>query len=196
LDNENQLQASDPWADAENRYRPEQEVQGVVTRVTQFGVFVQLEPGIEGVIYGFEFGLGNTALARYTPGQELHLYVKTVDASRKRLELSPRQEVIPGLFTDRSLPIELQRQKRPVGLPDLEQLPMPVDLPDLEQLPMPEMLFKEHEQSCPTCRKSVQPAWKYCVYCGGSLRRQCSACGNVQPDLPGARFCYACGKGL
>jgi ribosomal protein S1 len=184
LDNENQPRENDPWAEAESRYQPEQEVQGIVTRVTQLGVFVQLEPGIEGIMYGFELGPGNTALARYRPGQEIRLYVQTVDANRKRLELTPRQEHIPGLLADQALPVELQRQKRPVNLPDLAEFPLP------------EMLFKADEQNCPTCHQAVQRSWKYCVYCGGSLRRQCAACGNIQPDLPAARFCYECGKPL
>src|SRR5262245_3735367 len=40
--------ARDPWLDAAERYRAGQRVRGVVKRTEPFGVFVELEPGIEG----------------------------------------------------------------------------------------------------------------------------------------------------
>jgi len=45
-----QLQA-DPWSGAESRYVSGAEVKGKVLRTTNFGAFVELEPGIEGLIH-------------------------------------------------------------------------------------------------------------------------------------------------
>ena len=95
------------WAHAEQRYQAGQEVQGVVTRVAQFGVFVQIEPDIEGVIYMFELGSGPSAIAAFTPGQRLQLYVRNIDASRKRLELSLSNDPTPGLLDERIVPPEI-----------------------------------------------------------------------------------------
>lgn len=41
----------DPWDDVEKKYKPESKVKGKVVKVSDFGVFVQLEPGIEGLIH-------------------------------------------------------------------------------------------------------------------------------------------------
>lgn len=41
----------DPWDTAQSRFKVGDRVRGVVTRVTEFGAFVELEPGIEGLIH-------------------------------------------------------------------------------------------------------------------------------------------------
>ena len=103
----------DPWIDAEQRYTPGQEISATVTSVTHFGVFAQVEPGLEGVIYSFELG---SKVAHYAPGHELILYVKSIDAYRKRLELSPQAQSMAGLLTSSTLPADLQA---------LHELPLP-----------------------------------------------------------------------
>lgn len=42
---------SDPWAEAAKHFRHDQKVLGIVSKVADFGVFVKLEPGIEGLIH-------------------------------------------------------------------------------------------------------------------------------------------------
>lgn len=179
---DDQQRLANAWASAEAHYQPGQEVRGTVTRVAQFGVFVQVEPGIEGIVYAFELGQGPSALVGFAPGQEMHLYVKSIDASRKRLELSLENEPMPGLIGERELPPVARRQPLP------DKLPRPKP-----QLP-PETPGQQNESTCPTCQRAIQHAWKYCVYCGGSLRRHCPICGAAQPDLPDARYCCECGQ--
>lgn len=162
----------------EKRYQIGQQVHGAVTRVAQFGVFVQLEPGLEGILYTFEVGPG--ALTGLTPGQDVQLYVKDVDVRKRRLELSPEPEPLPGLVSEREVPAQVRRQVPGPRLP-----PVP-----LETVGAPGTL------SCPTCLQPVQFTWKYCVYCAGALQHRCPACGTAQPDLPGARYCCECGRSL
>ncbi len=176
-----------PWHDAEARYQPGQEVRGSVTRVTHFGIFVQVEPGLAGVIYTFELGPSPAAVAAFVPGQELCAYVKGIDVGRKRLELSLGQQSAPGLLEERALPVERRRGKSPDELS--WSTPQPQVLSHLLDAP-PE----RRERICPTCQRPTQNGWKYCVYCGGSLRRHCPLCGSVQPDLPDARYCCECGN--
>lgn len=165
-------QPSDAWADADVRYQPGQEVHGVVTRVAHFGLFVQLEPGIEGIVYTFELGPG--APTGFLPGQQVQLYVKDVDARKRRLELSPQPQLPPGLVREQEVPAQVRRA-------------VPVSAPG-EPAP--------GAQLCPTCQRPVQVTWKYCVYCAGALQRRCPACGTVQPDLAGARYCCECATQL
>jgi predicted RNA-binding protein with RPS1 domain len=179
-----QYAGSNPWIDAEARYQPGQAVRGTITRVTQFGVFVQLEPGVEGILYAFELGQGPSALIGFVPGQEVQLYVRTIEVSKKRLELSLQNHPVPGLLEGNEVPAHVRRNKQSEEL----SWPMPFLLPGAQT--------GGDERCCPTCQRVIQAVWKYCVYCGGSLYRYCSACGATQPDLPGAHYCCECGKPL
>lgn len=170
-----------PWLDADVRYQPGQQVEGMVTRIAPFGVFVQVEPGLEGVIYTFELGKGPSALAGLTSGQKMLLYIKSVDKARKRLELSLHTDAIPGLLKESEVPLALLRSKLPA-----EEQPGEIPLPQLAR----------DERLCPACLRAIQSGWKYCVYCGGGLRRHCPACDCEQPELPGACYCYECGHFL
>ena len=172
------------WANAETRYQAGQAVQGVVTRVAQFGVFVQVEPGIEGILYAFELGQGAGAMAAFAPGQVVQLYVKAIEARKKRLELSLENQPMPGLLAEHEMPPAARRKTRTRS----DALPQPV------QLLFPEIPARPNESGCPTCQRPVQASWKYCVYCGGTLQSRCPACGTIQPDLPEARYCCECGE--
>ena len=83
----------EPWSVVEERYHPDQLVQGVVTRVVDFGAFVKLEDGIEGLIHRSE--LADVAPARPSDlvqeGQLLLLRVIRIDTQRRRIGLSLRQ---------------------------------------------------------------------------------------------------------
>jgi small subunit ribosomal protein S1 len=52
-----QLQA-EPWATAPDRLKVGERVKGAVTRVTDFGAFVEIEPGVEGLIHISEMSWG------------------------------------------------------------------------------------------------------------------------------------------
>src|SRR5713226_3299587 len=110
---------TNPWSNVEDRYQPGQQITGKVTRLTHFGLFVEVEPGLEGIVYTFELGQRPSALASFAPDQQLQLYVKSIDVARKRLELSPHQE--QGLLTTHNLPLETP-------------LPLTNNKPDLLQL--------------------------------------------------------------
>jgi small subunit ribosomal protein S1 len=84
-----QLQKN-PWRDIESRYAPNSVVHGTVTKTTDFGAFVQLEPGVEGLVHISE--LDHRRVNRVTDvlnqGQEIDAQVLSVDTDRKRIALS------------------------------------------------------------------------------------------------------------
>jgi hypothetical protein len=178
------------WADAEQRYQAGQEVSGIVTRIAQFGVFVQVEPGVEGILYAFELGSGPAVLAGFTPGQEMTLYVKNIDVSRKRLELCLHNDPVPGPVDELTLPpLPFEGRQKRSGQFNAQSWPLLPSLPDLSADPQ-----SADHPDCPACQRAVQAGWKFCVFCGGTLQRRCSTCGSLQPDLPDARYCYECGQ--
>lgn len=80
----------DPWEDVEHRYPKGALVEGVVTNVTDFGAFVQLEPGIEGLVHVSELSWERVAHPKdvVQPGQKVRAMVLKVDAQNRRISLS------------------------------------------------------------------------------------------------------------
>lgn len=79
-----------PWDLAASNYSQGQSVSGKVTRTTDFGAFVELEPGIEGMVHISE--LDYKRVIRVTDvvsaGQTLELQVQSVDPIKHRISLS------------------------------------------------------------------------------------------------------------
>ncbi len=79
-----------PWDLAASNYFQGQTVSGTVTRTTDFGAFVQLEPGIEGMVHISE--LDHKRVIRVsdvvTTGQSLEVQVQSVDPVKHRISLS------------------------------------------------------------------------------------------------------------
>ena len=73
----------DPWEEVTDKYKPETRVSGKVTRMSDFGAFVQLEPGIEGLVHLTKIPPGT----RLSEGQEIDVYVEEVDAKARKLSL-------------------------------------------------------------------------------------------------------------
>ncbi len=85
-----ELASGDPWLDAASRYPTGTMVDGVVERTAAFGVFVELEPGLTGLIPASESDLprGADLTKTFAPGTKVAASVLTVDPARKRISLS------------------------------------------------------------------------------------------------------------
>ena len=82
-----------PWDSAANRYTPETVISGLVTRVTDFGAFIELEPGIEGLVHisELDYKRVNKVTDVCRVGQEVTAKVLDFDQNRKRVSLSLKQ---------------------------------------------------------------------------------------------------------
>jgi small subunit ribosomal protein S1 len=80
----------DPWERVDMRYQDGQVVDGVVEHGVDFGVFVELEPGLSALIPASETGLPREADPRtsFEPGQKVQAKILSVDPSRRRMSLS------------------------------------------------------------------------------------------------------------
>jgi small subunit ribosomal protein S1 len=82
--------ADNPWAHAAGKYPPRSTVQGTVTRLMDFGAFVRLESGIEGLIHISELSHRRVFRAGdiLQEGQQVEVLVLSVDATGQRISLS------------------------------------------------------------------------------------------------------------
>lgn len=82
--------SDNPWANAEAKFAKGSTFTGKVTRTEQFGAFVELEPGVEGLVHISE--LDYRRVGRVTDvlnvGQMTDVQVLEVDPGRKRISLS------------------------------------------------------------------------------------------------------------
>lgn len=73
----------DPWISAEEKYQKEQKLKGKVVRKSGFGVFVELEPGIEGLVH----------MTKIPPdkdikkGDEIEVYIEEINAPERKISL-------------------------------------------------------------------------------------------------------------
>ena len=84
--------ADDPWSTVEATFKAGQLRTGRVTRVAQFGVFVELSPGIEGLIPLSETDVARDADVKraFPAGMEVEVVVLEVDGTARRIGLSSK----------------------------------------------------------------------------------------------------------
>jgi len=82
----------DPWAGIEKRFRKGDLVKGKVTRVADFGAFVEIADGIEGLVHVSEISREKieSPAAVLKPGDEVGAVVLGVDRANKKVSLSMR----------------------------------------------------------------------------------------------------------
>ena len=80
----------DPWSDIPARYRPGTRVRGKVSSVTDFGIFLELEEGIEGLVHVSELSYEKLATPKgfANVGDELDAVVLSVDTGERKIGLS------------------------------------------------------------------------------------------------------------
>ena len=84
----------DPWAtDIPNRYQPGQLVKGKVTKITNFGVFVGLEDGLEGLLHISELADHKVENPEdvVKVGDEIEVKILRVDADERKIGLSRKR---------------------------------------------------------------------------------------------------------
>ena len=84
----------DPWQDISQRYPVNSKITGRVTNITDYGCFVEIEEGIEGLVHVSEMDWTNKNVNPNKVihlGQEVEVMVLDVDAERRRISLGVKQ---------------------------------------------------------------------------------------------------------
>ena len=100
----------DPWTDIAQKYQAGQKVTGKVSSLTDFGAFVELEKGVEGLVHISDLTWSRKLVHPkkvLTPGQEVVVTILDVNPTTKRISL--------GLKQASPHPLETFRQKHGVG---------------------------------------------------------------------------------
>src|SRR5208337_2211729 len=83
-----------PWDGVAEKYKAGERIRGTVTRVAEFGAFVELEPGIEGLIHVSEMSWGKKMRSASTlvkPGEIVDAVILGVNTAERRMSLGLKQ---------------------------------------------------------------------------------------------------------
>jgi small subunit ribosomal protein S1 len=84
----------DPWASVVERYTPGTKLTGKIMGLTDYGAFVEVEPGIEGLVHVSEMGWSKRKVHPskiVTVGDEVNVVVLGVDSKERRISLGMKQ---------------------------------------------------------------------------------------------------------
>ncbi|HEV2324978.1 MAG TPA: S1 RNA-binding domain-containing protein, partial [Terracidiphilus sp.] len=104
----------EPWQTIPERYQQGQRVSGAVTRVTDFGAFVELEPGVEGMIHISEMSWAKKVRHPsdlLKPGDRVDAVILSIKPEERRIALGLKQTLAdPWLDAQRKFPVGSQIQ--------------------------------------------------------------------------------------
>lgn len=88
---------ADPWDSAKDKYKPGSRYTGEVVRLTNFGAFVSLEPGLDGLIHISDLEKDSRDYPeqkqkKLKPGDRISVEINSVDADKKRISLKPADD--------------------------------------------------------------------------------------------------------
>jgi len=84
----------DPWQGIEKRYPPKSRVFGSISNILDYGIFVEIEAGVEGLVHVSEMDWRNKNIVpakAYQEQQEVEVMVLEIDESKRRLSLGIKQ---------------------------------------------------------------------------------------------------------
>src|SRR5579885_431776 len=83
-----------PWEEFAQNYQKGDRVKGQIKSITDFGIFIGLDGGIDGLVHLSDLDWnepGESAVRRYSKGQEVEAVVLAIDAARERISLGIKQ---------------------------------------------------------------------------------------------------------
>ena len=85
---------SNPWSDFESNKKKGDKVSGTIKSITDFGIFIGLEGGIDGLVHLSDISWhddGDEAVRNYKKGDEVETAVLSIDSERERISLGIKQ---------------------------------------------------------------------------------------------------------
>ena len=83
-----------PWEEFSSKHEKNDRTTGVIKSITDFGIFIGLEGGIDGLVHLSDLAwddVGEDAVRNYKKGDEIEAVVLAVDAERERISLGVKQ---------------------------------------------------------------------------------------------------------
>ena len=83
-----------PWTDFANEYKENQKIKGTIKSITDFGIFVELNGGIDGLVHISDVSWENDEdidLSAYKKSDEIETMILAIDSNKQRISLGIKQ---------------------------------------------------------------------------------------------------------
>ncbi len=119
----------DPWQDAAERYHEGQLVEGTVTNVVDFGAFVALDNGLEGLLHLSEMGDGSLKepFSYVKKGDRMQLRISHLEPEKRRVGFTQRWGTSEGVSADGAASTNASGEDAPPAEPKTENTPTPAE---------------------------------------------------------------------
>ena len=111
----------DPWKDLSRRYPPQTRLFGKITNIADYGCFVEIEDGVEGLVHVSEMDWTNKNVNPsrvVSVGEEVEVMVLEIDEERRRISLGVKQ-----CKSNPWAEIDAERERISLGIKQLEKDP-------------------------------------------------------------------------
>jgi small subunit ribosomal protein S1 len=112
----------DPWEDIEKKYPPGSRVKGKVVNILPYGIFVEIEKGIEGLVHISEISWAKRVenlSSTFAIGDVVEIQVLSIDKESRKIALSIKQlETNPWLEVESKYPVGSKVEGRVRGFTD------------------------------------------------------------------------------
>lgn len=86
---------TNPWEEYANKHQKGERISGKIRSITDFGIFIGLEGGIDGLVYASDISWNEAeaqeALRKFQKGDEIEAVILTIDPERERIALGLKQ---------------------------------------------------------------------------------------------------------
>ena len=112
----------EPWSVIEENYQVGQVVSGKVVQIKEYGAFVELEPGLDGLVHISEVANKrvNDISEELTVGQTVEAKILDIDTERKRISLSIKQALPAEAEEAEEAPAEAEAEEAPTAEAEVE----------------------------------------------------------------------------
>ncbi len=158
----------DPWEIVPKKYKRAQVVKGVVTNITDFGIFLEIEEGIEGLIHVSEIGEDKASALKElaTIGEDLEALIISIDKRSRKIGLSLRDLKDALEKKDIDDFMDGEKESSTATLADLiktdnsasaeEETPVPEETAPSEEAPAPETEVAPEEAPAPETEEASE----------------------------------------
>jgi signal transduction histidine kinase/predicted RNA-binding protein with RPS1 domain len=93
------LVENDPWEDISSYFRKHKTYEGIVTGVVGYGAFVELMPGVTGLLHQSKFPswVQKTPVDLFWPGDRVRVVVEEIDIRKRRMGLGLQADIKPAI---------------------------------------------------------------------------------------------------
>ncbi|MFH1394677.1 MAG: 30S ribosomal protein S1 [Candidatus Omnitrophota bacterium] len=126
--------SQDPWDEIIKKYTPDTVCNGKITNITNFGIFVELESDLEGLLHVSEVDLGASGRMEdvYKTGEVITVKIIHIDGVQKKIALSTKDVTTNSEDTQKEVSLEKSDIKKEEDSSSKETVE------DISEMPLPE----------------------------------------------------------